>query len=105
MRVVDRQPVETRYSSTANTCLTTPAAAVRANPQSRMKPSNAFAPGECTWPSKSSFRVEVDQDPRHQENRAERAQAACLRHPILLHELERAAAGALRVEALERDQR
>jgi len=36
------QPVETRYSSTANTCLTTPAAAVRTNPQSRMKRSNAF---------------------------------------------------------------
>ena len=105
MRVVDRQPVETRYSSTANTCLTTPAAAVRANPQSRMKAQQSLRAGRMHVAFEEQLRVEVDQDPRHQENRAERTQAACLRHPILLHELERAAAGALRVEALERDQR
>jgi hypothetical protein len=49
--------------------------------------------------------VQVEQDPRRDQNRAERAQAAGLRHPILLRELERSATRSLRVEALERDQR
>ena len=55
--------------------------------------------------AEEQLRLQVEQEPRHQENRTERAEAARLRRPALLRELEGAASCSLRVEALERDQR
>src|SRR5204862_2354171 len=56
-------------------------------------------------PAEEQLRVQVEQKPRHQENRPERAKAAGLRRPVLLRELEREASRSLRIQPLERDQR